>query len=98
MSSGLLKVLRSDPYVDLNLYWDQHFWGVNEEQEKLLKKRQMIYVRNLSFHTAEKQIYELSSKSGNIKNIIMGLDKMKKIACCFCFVDSYSRADAENAM
>lgn len=28
----------------------------------------------------------------------MGLDKMKKTACGFCFVEYYSRADAENAM
>lgn len=28
----------------------------------------------------------------------MGLDKIKKTACGFCFVEYYSRADAENAM
>nr|KAF6382976.1 nuclear cap binding protein subunit 2 [Pipistrellus kuhlii] len=38
MSSGLLKALRSDSYVELSQYRDQHFRGDNEEQEKLLKK------------------------------------------------------------
>uniref|UniRef100_A0A2K6QKE3 Nuclear cap-binding protein subunit 2 n=1 Tax=Rhinopithecus roxellana TaxID=61622 RepID=A0A2K6QKE3_RHIRO len=38
MSGGLLKVLRSDSYVELSQYRDQHFRGDNEEQEKLLKK------------------------------------------------------------
>lgn len=57
-----------------------------------------MYVGNLSFYTTEEQIYELFSKSGDIKKIIMGLDKMKKTACGFCFVEYYSRADAENAM
>ena len=57
-----------------------------------------MYVGNLSFYTTEEQIYELFSKSGDIKKIIMGLDKMKKTACGFCFVRYDSRADAENAM
>uniref|UniRef100_A0AC11AQA4 Nuclear cap binding protein subunit 2 n=1 Tax=Ovis aries TaxID=9940 RepID=A0AC11AQA4_SHEEP len=141
MSGGLLKALRSDSYVELSQYRDQHFrvreagsrerasgqnaetrfalvslcrlpfsadsvkWprlqifkGDNEEQEKLLKKSCTLYVGNLSFYTTEEQIYELFSKSGDIKKIIMGLDKMKKTACGFCFVEYYSRADAENAM
>eukprot|EP00073_Rattus_norvegicus_P051280 XP_017453664.1 PREDICTED: nuclear cap-binding protein subunit 2-like [Rattus norvegicus] len=98
MSGGLLKALRSDSYVELSEYRDQHFRGDNEEQEKLLKKSCTLYVGNLSFYTTEEQIYELFSKSGDIKKIIMGLDKMKKTACGFCFVEYYSRADAENAM
>uniref|UniRef100_A0A2I3SF88 Nuclear cap-binding protein subunit 2 n=1 Tax=Pan troglodytes TaxID=9598 RepID=A0A2I3SF88_PANTR len=64
--------------------------GDNEEQEKLLKKSCTLYVGNLSFYTTEEQIYELFSKSGDIKKIIMGLDKSEKTY--------YSRADAENAM
>lgn len=98
MSGGLLKALRSDSYVELSQYRDQHFRGDNEEQEKLLKKSCTLYVGNLSFYTTEEQIYELFSKSGDIKKIIMGLDKMKKTACGFCFVEYYSRPDAENAM
>ena len=98
MSGGLLKALRSDSYVELSQYRDQHFRGDNEEQEKLLKKSCTLYVGNLSFYTTEEQIYELFSKSGDIKKIIMGLDKMKKTACGFCFVRYDSRADAENAM
>lgn len=94
----LLKALHSDSYVELSEYRDQHFRGDNEEQEKLLKKSCTLYVGNLSFYTTEEQIYELFSKSGDIKKIIMGLDKMKKTACGFCFVEYYSRADAENAM
>ena len=97
MSGGLLKALRSDSYVELSQYRDQHFRGDNEEQEKLLKKSCTLYVGNLSFYTTEEQIYELFSKSGDIKKIIMGLDKMKKTACGFCFVRYDSRADAENA-
>ncbi|CAR30244.1 nuclear cap-binding protein subunit CBC2 [Lachancea thermotolerans CBS 6340] len=45
-----------------------------------------IYVGNLSFYTSEEQIYELFSKSGVIKRIIMGLDRFKFTPCGFCFV------------
>jgi nuclear cap-binding protein subunit 2 len=73
--------------VELSQYGDQHFWSDNDEQEKLLKKSCTLYVGNLSFYTTEEQIYELFSKSGDIKKIIMGLDKVKKTACGFCFVE-----------
>ena len=86
-SGGLLKALPSNFYVDLSQYQDQPFWGDSEEQGKLLKKNCALYVGDLSFHTAEEQTYELFSKSGDIKKIIMGLDKMKKTACGFCFVE-----------
>lgn len=71
----------------LNFCLSLKFQGDNEEQEKLLKKSCTLYVGNLSFYTTEEQIYELFSKSGDIKKIIMGLDKMKKTACGFCFVE-----------
>ncbi|XP_075397222.1 nuclear cap-binding protein subunit 2-like isoform X1 [Tenrec ecaudatus] len=101
MSGGLLKALRSDSYVELAEYRDQHFrdhyQGDYEEQEKLLKKSCTLYVGSLPFYTTEEQIYELF-KSGDIKKITMGLDKVKKTACGFCFVEYYSRSDGENAM
>lgn len=32
-------------------------------------------------------MYELFSKSGDVKRIVIGLDKVKKTACGFCFVE-----------
>ncbi|XP_033614673.1 nuclear cap-binding protein subunit 2-like [Fukomys damarensis] len=93
-----IVLLNELSYLELKLDWeDKHFQGDNEEQEKLLKKSCTLHVRNFSFYTTEEQIYKLFSKSDDIKRIIMGLDKMKKTACGFCFVKYYSRADAENA-
>lgn len=57
-----------------------------------------MYVGNLSFFTTEEQIYELFSKCGDIRRVIMGLDKYKKTPCGFCFVEYYNRADAENCL
>uniref|UniRef100_A0A4W5RGL9 Nuclear cap-binding protein subunit 2 n=1 Tax=Hucho hucho TaxID=62062 RepID=A0A4W5RGL9_9TELE len=93
-----LNALFSDSYVDVSQYRDQHFKGNRYEQEKLLKQANTLYVGNLSFYTTEEQVYELFSKSGDVKRIIIGLDKVKKTACGFCFVEYYTRTDAENAM
>uniref|UniRef100_A0A0A9EVR0 Nuclear cap-binding protein subunit 2 n=1 Tax=Arundo donax TaxID=35708 RepID=A0A0A9EVR0_ARUDO len=40
----------------------------------------------MSFYTTEEQAYELFSRAGEIKKIIMGLDKNSKTPCGFCFV------------
>jgi nuclear cap-binding protein subunit 2 len=44
-------------------------------------------VGNLSFYTSEDQIYELFSMCGEVKRVIMGLDRVKKTPCGFCFVE-----------
>lgn len=63
------------------------FQGSRAEQERLLRYSTTIYVGNLSFYTTEEQIYELFTKCGDVKRIVMGLDKYKKTPCGFCFVE-----------
>ncbi|XP_045655242.1 nuclear cap-binding protein subunit 2-like [Ursus americanus] len=84
--------------MELSQYRDPPFRGDNEEQEKLLKKSCRFDAGNLPFYTTEGHIYEFFSKSGGIKKIVTGPDKMKRTACGFCFVESHSRAGAENAV
>ncbi|XP_018573341.1 nuclear cap-binding protein subunit 2 [Anoplophora glabripennis] len=88
----------TSPSVELSSYRDQHFKGTRAEQDKLLRLSCTLYVGNLSFYTTEEQIYELFSKCGDIRRIIMGLDKYKKTPCGFCFVEYYTRPDAENCL
>ena len=64
----------------------------------MLKKSTTLYVGNLSFYTTEEQIFDLFSKVGEIKRIIMGLDRFKKTPCGFCFVEYYRRIDAEKSV
>ncbi len=59
--------------------------------EKDLQASTTLYVGNLSFYTSEEQIIESFSKVGEIKRIIMGLDRVKKTPCGFCFVEYYTR-------
>lgn len=72
--------------------------GTRNEQERLLRVSATLYIGNLSFYTTEEQIHELFSRCGEIRRIVMGLDKFKKTPCGFCFLEYYLRNDAENAM
>ncbi|XP_061397008.1 nuclear cap-binding protein subunit 2 [Musca vetustissima] len=84
--------------IELSSYRDQHFKGSRSEQERSLRESTTLYVGNMSFYTTEEQIHELFSRCGEVRRIIMGLDKYKKTPCGFCFVEYYTRADAETAM
>ncbi|KAK8923919.1 Nuclear cap-binding protein subunit 2 [Platanthera zijinensis] len=82
----------------LSAYRDRRFHGTQEEYDLTLQTSTTLYLGNLSFYTTEEQIYELFSRAGEIKKIIMGLDKNTKTPCGFCFVLYYSREDAEDAV
>ncbi|KAM0730245.1 Nuclear cap-binding protein subunit 2 [Formica fusca] len=97
-SSEKIAHLVTYTMVELSSYRDQHFKGSRAEQDRLLRNSPTLYVGNLSFYTTEEQIYELFTKCGDIRRIIMGLDKYKKTPCGFCFVEYYQRADAEYCM
>lgn len=82
----------------LSAYRDRRFPGSQEDFEHALQTSTTIYVGNMSFYTTEEQVYELFSRAGELKKIIMGLDKNTKTPCGFCFVLYYSRDDAEDSV
>ncbi|XP_074267591.1 nuclear cap-binding protein subunit 2-like isoform X1 [Silene latifolia] len=82
----------------LSAYRDRRFPGNQEDFEEALKNSITVYVGNMSFYTTEEQVYELFSRVGEIKKIIMGLDKNSKTPCGFCFILYYSREDTEDAV
>ncbi|MCJ1283521.1 nuclear cap binding complex subunit [Xylographa opegraphella] len=69
-----------------------------EQVEDPLKDATTLYVGNLSFYTTEEQIHELFSKCGEIKRLVMGLDRFNKTPCGFCFVEYYNHQDALDCM
>ncbi|OLY80624.1 Nuclear cap-binding protein subunit 2 [Smittium mucronatum] len=79
-------------------YKDHQFKGSDQEWIEEIQKTRTLYVGNLSFFTTEEQIYELFSKCGEIKRVIMGIDKIKKTPCGFCFVEYYANEFALNCM
>ncbi|DBA86211.1 hypothetical protein WJX77_005555 [Trebouxia sp. C0004] len=98
----LLKLL--DPTI--SAYFDRRFpssTGAGEQQkrnefEEALRTSTTVYIGNLAFTTSDFQLYELFSKAGDIKRLIMGLDATKKTPCGFCFVSYFTRKDAEAAV
>eukprot|EP00918_Siedleckia_nematoides_P043674 GHVU01095500.1.p1 GENE.GHVU01095500.1~~GHVU01095500.1.p1 ORF type:complete len:161 (+),score=8.44 GHVU01095500.1:81-563(+) len=84
--------------ISISAYRDQHFKGSRTDQESRLIHSTTLYVGNLSFYTTEEQIHELFSRCGDVKRIVMGLDKVQKTPCGFCFVEYYVRESAENCL
>ncbi|EYU22773.1 hypothetical protein ABFS83_03G125300 [Erythranthe nasuta] len=82
----------------LSAYRDRRFSGTQEEFDEALLNSTTIYVGNMSFYTTEEQVYELFTRAGEIKKIVMGLDKNGKTPCGFCFIMYYSREDAEDSV
>ncbi|KAK4238578.1 hypothetical protein C8A03DRAFT_43695 [Achaetomium macrosporum] len=70
----------------------------DQPEEDPLKNATTLYVGNLSFYTTEEQVYELFSKCGEIKRLVMGLDRFTKTPCGFCFVEYYTHQDALDCM
>ena len=82
------------------------------EVKQLFNGRVLITVR--SFYTTEEQIHELFAKyelpqfnlahnlmicrCGEIKRLVMGLDRFNKTPCGFCFVEYYNHQDALDCM
>eukprot|EP00850_Spirogloea_muscicola_P022847 SM000314S12191 [mRNA] locus=s314:4197:6143:- [translate_table: standard] len=82
----------------ISAYKDRHFHGDQAAFEAALRTSTTVYVGNLSFYTTEEQVYEVFSRTGEIRRIIMGLDKNSMTPCGFCFVQYYSREDTEDAV
>ncbi|KAG6033648.1 Nuclear cap-binding protein subunit 2, partial [Claviceps citrina] len=72
--------------------------GSREPPADPLADSTTLYVGNLSFYTTEEQVHELFSKCGEIKRLIMGLDRFQKTPCGFCFVEYYTHQDALDCM
>ncbi|PHU24997.1 Nuclear cap-binding protein subunit 2 [Capsicum chinense] len=92
------EALEEVDLAKISAYRDRRFPGTQEEFEDALLRSITVYVGNMSFYTTEEQVYELFSRAGEIKKIVMGLDKNSKTPCGFCFVMYYSRDDAEDSV
>jgi len=79
-------------------YKDRQFKGTEDDWKKKLEQSATVYVGNLSCYTNEYQLYELFSRCGSIRRIIMGLDKIKKTPCGFCFIEYDHRDSARKSI
>jgi nuclear cap-binding protein subunit 2 len=76
------------------LYWDRSHYASPEDQMRALAKSSSLYIGNLAFSTRSRQIRAHFSQLGPVKTINMGLDRLKKTPCGFCFVEYMERKDA----
>ncbi|CAE7601840.1 Cbp20 [Symbiodinium sp. CCMP2456] len=74
------------------------FRSVSPPKLQAIKVTCTVYVGNLSFFTREEQIYELFSKCGDVKRVVMGLNRHQKAPCGFCFVEYFKHEQAELAV
>ncbi|KAI9349547.1 hypothetical protein BDR26DRAFT_852328 [Obelidium mucronatum] len=75
-------------------YFDRKYKGTRQDFFNALAVSATLYVGNLSFYTTEEQILALFGKCGPVKRIIMGLDRLKRTPCGFCFVEYFHHKDA----
>ncbi|KAG2518245.1 hypothetical protein JM18_007758 [Phytophthora kernoviae] len=76
-------------------YWDRKTFSSFAEQQRAMNRSSTLYIGNLSFFTSEVQLYELFSRVGTVKRVIMGLDRFKKTPCGFCFVEYNTHDEAQ---
>lgn len=73
--------------------------GLGPEEYKLkLQLSTTLYVGNLSFYTYEAQLLEFFTQCGTVLNLIMGLNKVSKTPCGFCFVEYATKEHAQRAL
>lgn len=79
-------------YVDKKSGFSKPKWA------EAIKVSRTLYVGNLSFYTSEEQIHELFSKCGEVKRVVMGLNRYKKSPCGFCFIEYSTHEQAAQAV
>ena len=94
---GVMAHLYRDVSVK-SLYRDRKFSGDNRDWQRSLEQSTTLYIGNLSFYTTEEQLYALFGRVGEVKRVVMGLDRHTKTPCGFCFVEYYRRPDTEDAV
>ena len=65
---------------------DRRRYGKPAIQAVVAAESRVMYVGNLSFYTTEDQVHALFSKAGLVERVIMGLNRITKTPCGFCFV------------
>ena len=69
-----------------------------KQWQEAIERSTTLYIGSLSNYTTEYQLHALFSRVGEVKRIIMGLDRINKTPCGFCFVEYVRRADTEEAI
>ena len=87
--------------VDLSIptkYWDKKSGQTKEQWLATMAESTTLYIGNLSFYTSEEQLIALFSQVAPVSRVIMGLNRVSKTPCGFCFIEYRSHASAAKAV
>jgi nuclear cap-binding protein subunit 2 len=76
------------------LYWDRSHYDSPAAQIRALHSSSTLYVGNLAFTTRTQHVRAHFGLLGSVRKIFMGLDRLKKTPCGFCFVEYEERKHA----
>eukprot|EP00946_MAST-07B_sp_MAST-7B-sp1_P003937 g3937.t1 len=93
-AAALLKEVEGEKKI----YWDRRILPTYEDAVRALTGSFTVYVGNLSFFTSELQIHAAFTPCGPVRSVIMGLNRVTKSPCGFCFVEFFSHRAATDAV
>lgn len=75
-------------------YKEKTFTGTDEEYLKLMDESSTVYINNLDTSIDESRMWELGLLFGDVKRVIMGINRNFLTFCGFCFIEYYTKEDA----
>ena len=84
--------------AEARLYWDRSHYSSPAAQLEALTGSSTLYVGNMAFTTRTARVYHHFAQLGVVKRVVMGLDRLRKTPCGFCFVEYMHRYDALTAV
>mmetsp|Transcript_58888 Transcript_58888/g.137596 ORF Transcript_58888/g.137596 Transcript_58888/m.137596 type:complete len:242 (-) Transcript_58888:17-742(-) len=82
----------------VTVYYDKKSGLSKEKWHEAIKTTRTVYVGNLTFYTTEEQIMDLFTRCGEVRKVVMGLNRFKKQPCGFCFIEYFTHEQAAQAV
>ncbi|AFN82685.1 putative RNA-binding protein [Encephalitozoon romaleae SJ-2008] len=79
-------------------YREKTFVGTDEEYVEAKKNSSTVFISNIPISVREERIWELFLLCGEVKRVIMGLNRNTLRFCGFCFVEFYTVHSADMAV
>nr|UXY87764.1 nuclear cap-binding protein subunit 2 [Cryptomonas curvata] len=89
MNTNLYFYSFSEKILNTKIFSQYYFYG--------FKNSKNVYIGNLSCNINENQIYQFFNNIIKLKRIIIGLHRITKNPCGFCFLEVYKFKDAKFA-
>lgn len=81
-----------------NKYYDKALCANYDDWKNAVINSRTVYVGNLSVHTKREHIKQHMEKVGEVDRVIMGLNRIEKTPCGFCFVVYKLKQSASEAV